>query len=60
MTDSDFVVTVKFDDGTSVEIGGGSELYIIPGEGQDNTAILDEDRLALIARLKAAEKVDAA
>ena len=54
MNRADFAVKVEFTDGTLVDIGGGDELFISPGEGSES-ATLNDERLNLIRLLRDAE-----
>jgi hypothetical protein len=52
---SDFMISVKFDDEDEVQLGGGGEFFLTPGEGR-TSFMLDDDRLSLIRALQAVEE----
>jgi hypothetical protein len=46
-----FIISVEFDDGSVVKLGGGDELFVTPGENTESV-LLNDFRLELIRALQ--------
>jgi hypothetical protein len=52
---ADFTVSVRFDDGVNVTLGGDNELFVENTDETGGSCLLNDDRLNLIRLLRLAE-----